>query len=112
MSFYYIVQFLKHPPSDLTLSSRQELTLQQSPQANQSGENNSVLILNLAICSHRRHEEMHEPETLTYSLQFSLVLGDFQCIKRYEELTKQKSSHMPQEEKLCALQVVQQLEKS
>lgn len=66
---------------------------------------------NLFIYSDLRHEEISEPEVLTYSLQFSLVLVDLQCIKRNEEQTKHKSSHMPQEKKLCVLQVVQQLEK-
>lgn len=37
-------QLLKHLPSDLTLSSRQGLTLKWSPQANQSGRKTSHLM--------------------------------------------------------------------
>lgn len=79
-----IPQSFKHLPCELTLNSRQELTLKQSPQATST---QSILMLNLALCSYLRNEDVHEPEILTYALQFSLALGDLQCIKRDEEQT-------------------------
>lgn len=112
--YHRFPQFSKHLPGDLTSRSRQEPTLKQFL-AHQSGEkknptkNTSRMILNLAICSQPSHEQNTSARDFNGVSPVPLVLADLQCIKGDGSKQNRSQVDMPRGEKLCVLQVFQQL---
>lgn len=72
-------------------------------------KNTSRMILNLAICSQPSHEQNTSARGFNGVSPVPLVLADLQCIKGDGSKQNRSQVDMPRGEKLCVLQVFQQL---